>query len=139
MLEVLNLRFLVNGLAVLEPFLTACVLLAFFRSRDHLRFPALRTFLVLRLASVLTLTFLLWSGSRFGVDRHAAYVAYFYSYWFCYLAGAVAIYFVIQEMFKHVMSPLPGISRLGLLAFRWAAIISLIVAVASAVMPSGFK
>ena len=134
----LDSSLVVNTLATAEPLLTVLALCVFFRAKEHLRFPALRNFLILRLASNVVLAVLL-NLTRFGVARTVAFPAYFYAYWVSYLAGAIAIFLVIQEMFKHVMSPLPGISRLGLLAFRWAATISMIVAVAAAVLPAGVK
>lgn len=133
-----NLRSTVNALAIAEPFLTLLALVVFYRAKENLRFPALRNFLVFRLTSTVVLA-ALYSAPGLGVDRRAAYVAYFNIYWISYLAGAILIFFVIQEMFKHVLSPLPGISRLGLLAFRWAATISILVSIASAVLPSGLK
>jgi hypothetical protein len=136
--DILSLHFVVSSSAIVEPFLTALVVWAFFSAKDHQRFPALRAFLVLRLVSDIVLA-LLYQAPRFGITRHTAYVAYFYTYWSFYLAAAITIFFVIQEMLKHVMAPLPGISRLGVLAFRWAATISMIVAIASAVLPAGFR
>ena len=133
-----DLRSIVNMLAGAEVFFTLLATWAFFRAKEQRRFPALRNLLVFRSAAtvVLEAVYLL---TLFGVGGRTAYVAYFNAFWTSYLAGAILIFLVIQEMFKHVMSPLPGISRLGLLAFRWAATISMIVAIASAVLPAGFK
>ena len=52
----------------------------------------------------------------FHVSAGATYVWYFYICWTSYIICAIAIFFVIQEMFRHVMEPLPGLRRLGLLA-----------------------
>ncbi|HEY0795083.1 MAG TPA: hypothetical protein VGD64_04810 [Acidisarcina sp.] len=133
-----NLRSVVNALTTAEPLFALLGTCLFFRAKEGVRFPALRNFLVFRTLSATVLA-LVYNSSRFGVDRRTGYVAYFNAYWVCYIASAILIFFVIQEMYRHVMSPLPGISRLGLLAFRWAATISMIVAVASAVLPAGFK
>jgi hypothetical protein len=133
-----NVRLAVSALTIAEPFLTLFAAFVFYRAKGNLRFPSLRNFLIFRLASALVLV-CVYSAPLFGVSHHSAYVAYFNVYWITYLAGAILIFFVIQEMFQHVMSPLPGISRLGKLAFRWAACISMIVSVASAVLPAGLK
>lgn len=125
-----------HALIIAEPFLSGLVLWAFLRANDHKRFPAMGAYLSLRVASVSVLCFLL-HAHHFGIDVHASYRAYWYSYVISYLAGAIAIFFVIQEMFKHLMAPLPGLSRLGLVAFRWAAAISILVAMASVIRPSG--
>ncbi len=129
---------LLHALILAEPLLSGLVLWAFLRAKDHKRFPALGAYLSLRVASVSVLCFLL-HAHHFGIDVHSSYVAYFYTYWATYVVGAVAIFFVIQEMFKHLMAPLPGLSRLGLVAFRWAAAISVIVAMTSVVLPTGLK
>ncbi|HEY0757741.1 MAG TPA: hypothetical protein VGD59_00645 [Acidisarcina sp.] len=121
-----------------EPLFTLLALLAFLRAGEQLRFPSLRNFLILRLTTGVGLTVLL-NSYRVGVERHLLYRTYFYSYWICYIVEAVAIFLVIQELFKHVMSPLPGISRLGLMAFRWAGTISVIVGFSAGALPAGFK
>jgi hypothetical protein len=129
---------LMHALIIAEPFLSGLVLWAFLRANDHKRFPAMGGYLALRVASVSVLCFLL-HAHHFGIDPHVSYAAYFYAYVLSYLASAIAIFFVIQEMFKHLMAPLPGLSRLGLVAFRWAASISILVAMTSVVLPSGLK
>jgi len=129
---------LMHALIIAEPFLSGIVLWAFLRAGDQKRFPAMGAYLSLRVISVSVLCLLL-HAHHFGVDPHVSWAAYFYTYVFSYVTGAVAIFFVIQEMFKHLMAPLPGLSRLGLVAFRWAAAISILVAMTSVVLPTGLK
>ena len=66
------------------------------------------------------------------IENTVQYSVYFYTYWSVYTLSAITIFFVIQEIFCHVTEPVPGIRRFGLLAFRWVAIISVIISVSSA-------
>ena len=93
---------------------------------------------MLQVASSAMLSLILHSSRLFGIEPHAAYVAYYYSYWVSYFGSALLIFFVLQEIFRHLMKPLPGIARLGVLAFRWVAITSVILSLGSAAMSSGF-
>lgn len=94
------------------------------------------TYVVLRMVSFAVLASLLYGGDRSRYFCHTDfYTAYFYGYWFAYVATAVAIFFVIQEVFKRVMEPVPGLRRLGLLAFRWISVVSIIVAVGAVALP----
>lgn len=119
----------------LEPLLLILAAIAFFRSGSARRFPAVATFFVLRGTSWLLLD---WVLCRDGVPQCGTlrYTAYFYSYWVSYAACAVAIFFVVQEVFKRVMEPVPGLRRLGLLAFRWISIVSIVVCVGAIALPA---
>ena len=64
-----------------------------------------------------------------------AYAWYFYTYWLTYVAGAVVVFLVIQEMFKLSMDPFPGLKWLGTISFRWVACISFVAAGAALLTP----
>ena len=118
-----------------EPVLIAVALFAILRSKDRRRFDALIVYLALRLVSFFVLEVLLHAQVLFHVSKKTAYFWYFYTYWPLYIAGTVAIFFVILRLFKFALEPLPGLKRLGLIAFRWVACVSCVAAVASAVVP----
>jgi hypothetical protein len=122
----------------LEPVFLLIVAVAFLRSGSARRFPALATYFAVRGAFLLGLDALLWNGKMpaYGSVR---YIAYFWGYWVGYLVCAVAIFFVVQEIFKRVMEPVPGLRRLGLLTFRWIAIVSAVVSVGAIAMPASAK
>lgn len=120
-----------------EPLLMAIALLALVRSKEYRRFPALFAYFILRLGSSLALFAMLHLTQLVSVDGKTAYSWYFYSYWLSYVAGAIAIFLVIQEMFKFAMEPLPGLKKLGAIAFRWVASISFIAASAALLTPGG--
>jgi hypothetical protein len=120
----------------LEPVFLLLAAFSFFRSGSARRLPAMATYVVVRMVSFAALASLLYGGDRSSYFCHTGwYTAYFYGYWFAYLAAAVAIFFVIQEVFKRVMEPVPGLRRLGLLAFRWISVVSIIVAVGAVALP----
>lgn len=120
----------------LEPVLLLLAAFSFFRSGSARRLPAMATYVVVRLVSFAALASLLYAGDRSTYFCHTGwYTAYFYGYWLAYVAAAVAIFFVIQEVFKRVMEPVPGLRRLGLLAFRWISVVSIIVAVGAVALP----
>ncbi|HEX3469623.1 MAG TPA: hypothetical protein VHT28_00425 [Silvibacterium sp.] len=96
------------------------------------RFPAMMGYLGLRAVSALVLVIILNLHRFVPIQNTLQYSVYFYTYWSVYILSAIAIFFVIQEIFCHVTEPVPGIRRFGLIAFRWVAIISVIISVGSA-------
>lgn len=122
-------------LVQLEPVLVLLAALAFFKSGSARRFPAMAAYLAVRGGSLLLLEALLWNWTP-SATPSLHYTIYFYSYWVTYIACAVAIFFVIQEVFRVVMEPVPGLRRLGLLAFRWVSIVSVMVAVGVIGLPA---
>ena len=119
----------------LEPFLVLLAVVVFFRSGSARRFPAMGTYLAVRGASLLLLEALLWHWSP-STTPNLHYTIYFYTYWISYVACAVSIFFVIQEVFKHVMEPVPGLRRLGLLAFRWVSVVSVLIVIGAIALPA---
>jgi hypothetical protein len=123
----------------LEPVLVFLAAVAFFKSGSRRSFTALGTYLILRLCSLAFLQATFWLGGPSLVYGTPWYRAYFYGYWVSYLVLAVVIFFVVQEVFKRVMEPVPGLRRLGLLTFRWIAIVSAVVSVGAIAMPASTR
>jgi hypothetical protein len=118
-----------------EPLLMVVTMMALLRSREQRRFPALFAYVSLRLGSSVVLHLLLQVHRVMTVSEKAAYAWYFYSYWLTYVAGAVIVFMVIQEMFQSSMDPFPGLKWLGTIAFRWVACISFVAAAAALLTP----
>ena len=118
----------------LEPILLVITGIAFFKSGSARRFPAVATYLIIRGAGLALLDALLVEGMP--VCGTLRYTTYFYSYWITYIAYAIAIFFVVQEVFKRVMEPVPGLRRLGLMAFRWISVVSIVVSVGAVALPA---
>ena len=131
----------VNVFYAAEPLLMAIALVALLCAKERKRFPALLTYFVLRLTSFVALACLLHVHLFAHVPGLTIYGWYFYTYWSLYMAGAIAIFFVIQELFNYALEPLPGLKRLGSLAFRWVAGLSFVAATASALYapPAGLS
>jgi hypothetical protein len=120
-----------------EPILLAVALIALLRSREQKRFPALFAYVALRLGSTVVLHFLLQVHRFVTIDNASAYAFYFYTYWASYIAGAVVVFLVIQELFQFAMEPFPGLKWLGTISFRWVAGISFVAAMAAMLTPGG--
>ncbi len=93
------------------------------------RFPAMGTYLVLRMVStpILSLLFIAYSspsGQRF-------FLPYFLLFWIVYLVSAILVYFICLEVFRSALVSLPGLMRFGLVIFRWAGLVSVIVTFAT--------
>lgn len=122
-----------NMLSNAEPFLWTAALLAFFRVRKHAALSAFGVFLGIRTVRAFLLVGMSRTQLMFGSDGHSLHSAYFYTNWITYLAGCVALFFTLQELFVNMMAPLPGLKRLGLAGFRWAAAASLVLSLSSVV------
>jgi len=120
----------------LEPLFLALAAVAFFKSRSAQRLPAFASYVVVRLIQVVSLEVIYHWGGTPPVCPSTRYAVYFYGYWISYVAVATCIFFVVQEVFKRVMEPVPGLRRLGLLAFRWISIVSIVVAVGAVALPA---
>lgn len=120
----------------LEPVFLLIAGVCFVKSGSARRLPALGVYFLVRGTSLLVLDGLLWSG---GLPENgtARYAAYFYTYWVSYVVIAFTIFFVVQEVFKRVMEPVPGLRRLGLLAFRWISVVSVVLSVGAIALPAG--
>ena len=117
-----------------ETLLVILVLAALIRSGSARRFPALTTYLGIRAAFGVLLTALLWSGPQ--EHNGIASCIYFFSFWTNCIACAIATFFVCQEIFRKVMEPVPGLRRLGLVAFRWVSIVTGLVGIGVFAMPA---
>ncbi len=120
-----------------EPLLMVVAMIALLRSREHRRFPALFAYVTVRLTSSVILHLLLQVHRVVAISEKAAYSWYFYTYWFSYVAGAIVVFLVIQEMFQSSMDPFPGLKWLGTISFRWVACISFVAASAALLTPGG--
>jgi hypothetical protein len=70
-----------------------------------------------------------------GIEKHLAYQLYFYSYWSSFAIESILGLLLIYSIFNLAMAPLEGLKKLGRLVFRWAAGISMAIALGSALTP----
>ena len=114
-----------------EIFLWAVLAFVFWQKGFHRRFRATGYYLLLRAVggSLLFLALNLVSRS-WGADYHLGTV-YFFSYFAMYIASAVLLFFICIEVFRSALAAFPGISKLAIVIFRWAAVVSVIVSLTS--------
>lgn len=102
----------------------------FWAKKLQRRFPAMSTYLGLRVASAPVLLVLLFGQSRHWFNDYC-YAAYFFTYWAVYIASAITLFFVAIEVFRSALSAFAGLMRFGTLIFRWALVVSIILSMTS--------
>jgi len=98
----------------------------FWKKALHRRFRAMGGYLILRATSVPGLFFLGYGQSRRWIGNSFFDVC-FIARCAVYVAGAVLFYLICVEVFRSALSAFSGLTRFGLVIFRWAAFVSMIV------------
>jgi len=118
-----------------EFILSATLGFIFWKRALHRRFPAMGAYLALRVVSspVFSLLVLGQTGQLLASHQFQRICAqaYFFAYWAVYMVSAVVLYFVCMEVFRSALSSLPGLLKFGIVIFRWAVLVSVIVTVSS--------
>jgi hypothetical protein len=119
-----------------EFLLCAALAILFWKKGLRRRFPAMGAYLLMRVASAPIFSLLLMCetgqlGGTHDFKRTCAQV-YFFTFWAVYIASAILLYFVCLEIFRSALAWLPGLMKLGVVVFRWAALVSVIVTFSSA-------
>jgi hypothetical protein len=127
---------LLHLLVDIEPWLNLVAFLAVLKAGLSKRYPSVTAYLGFRCLSEAGLYFILNEHHYISVSVHTQTLTYIYSYWICYAIGAVAIFFALQEVFRAVMEPVPGLQRLGLITFRWVAIAATIILLGMGSIPA---
>jgi hypothetical protein len=93
------------------------------------RFPAMGAYLALHIASTPALMAVLYIQAQPWGSNY--YAVYFFAYWAVYLVSAVLLLFVCIEVFRSALSAFPGLMKFGILIFRWAILVSVVVTFSS--------
>jgi hypothetical protein len=101
--------------------------LLFLRKKLHHRFPAMGIYLASHVASAPVLLFLLYGQSQHWFNDYC-FAMYFFAFWTVYIVSAVLLYFICMEVFHSALLPFPGLMKFGMVAFRWVALASVLVA-----------
>ena len=117
--------------------LTCCLVsvICLIRSRSARKFLFLTGFLCVRIASSAICLPILYLAQRHLIEARTAYTFYFPVYWTSYGLEAILSLMVVYSVFRLAMAPLRGLQTLGMLVFRWAAAISVAVALSMAFGP----
>jgi len=121
-------------LGYLELLLCVAAMLGLVVRKQWSDYSSLGCFLAVRFLSDSFLTYLHSAAGR-SLSVHAAYRAYFYVYWISFALESILALVVVYSIFKLAMAPLKGLQALGMLIFKWAAGISVAVALGSAFSP----
>ncbi len=97
------------------------------------RFRAMSYYLVVRAISTPLLFFVLHAESQQWGGAHYILLAkiYYFGFFGTYLATAVLLFFICIEVFRSALTAFPGITKLAVVIFRWAAVVSVIVSLSS--------
>jgi hypothetical protein len=125
---------LLNLLGYAEIGLCVAALVAIMVKKQWADYWTLAIFLAVRIASNAILTGL-HSASYHFLNNHTAYKLYFYVYWISFAVESVLTLLIVYGVFRLAMAPLKGLQTLGMLIFKWAAGISVAVALGSAFAP----
>jgi hypothetical protein len=117
-------------MSAVEFVLWAVLAFLFWTKKLQRRFPAMNAYLVLRVGSMPILLLLLFGQARHWFNDYC-FVAYFIAYWAVYMASAIMLFFICMEVFQSALSAFTGLMRIGTVVFRWAAVVSLIVSLAT--------
>lgn len=118
-----------SAMSGVEFLLSATLGFLFWKKGLHRRFPAMGSYLAVRVISAPVLSLLLWGYLDKGVK--VLYPVYFFTYYAVYIASAVLLFFVCMEVFRSALSGFSGLMRFGIVIFRWAVLTSLIITLSS--------
>jgi hypothetical protein len=114
-----------SALSVVEFGLWALLGFLFWKKRLHRRFKAMGMYLALRVVSMPVLLAALYLQSQPG--GHPYYAVYFFLYWPVYIASAILLMMVCLEVFRSALSGLPGLMKIGIVIFRWAIVVCVVL------------
>lgn len=112
------------------------ILLLLFRAKEHKSFFGLTALLSVRLISDVLCIGCLQLCHWNVLPSTVTYPVYFCTYWIGFSVEAVLYFLIILNIFKLAMAPLEGLRSLGMIVFRWAAVISVVLALALSLSPS---
>ena len=120
-------------LTCLEVSLCLAALCAIVTRKQWKDYWSLGAFLAVRGFSSTALASIMHFGKPLGA--RFAYILYFNIYWISFAVESILALIVVYSVFRLAMAPLKGLQQLGMLVFRWAASISVVVALGSAFVP----
>jgi hypothetical protein len=116
-------------LSAIEFLMWAALGFCFWKKALYRRFPAMAVYLGLHAVAAPLFTGLLYL--RLVLSKRTAFEVYYFSYWAVYLVSAILLFFICMEVFSNALEAVPGLKKLGTLAFRWAAIACIVLSLAS--------
>ena len=120
-----------SAMSAVELTLWAALAILFWTKGLQRRFMAMGVYLTLRAISTPVLMLVLYEESKpWGIDHHLNSV-YYFGFFAAYLASTVLLFFICIEVFRAALAAFPGIAKLAIVIFRWAAVVSMLVSLTS--------
>jgi hypothetical protein len=120
-----------SAMSAAEIVLWAALAIFFFSKGLHRRFPAMGYYLALRAISTPALMLFLYLDTKpWAINVHAGQI-YYFGFFATYLASTVLLFLICIEVFRSALAAFPGIAKLAIVIFRWAAVVSIIVSLTS--------
>ena len=124
-------NFAMSAMNTAEFVLWAALAILFWNRGLHRRFKAMSYYLALRVIATPVLLLVLREESQpWGLSHHLDQI-YYFGFFATYVASAVLLFFICIEVFRSALSLFPGITKLAIVIFRWAAVVSVIVSLTS--------
>jgi hypothetical protein len=120
-----------TAMSLAEILLWASLVFLFWKKGLHKRFSATSSYIALRAVSGITLLAVLGLESTPWGESHHLGMVYFFGYFAMYVVSAVLLFFICIEVFRAALVSFPGIAKLAIVIFRWAAVVSVIVSLTS--------
>jgi hypothetical protein len=129
----MQLNFAMSAMNAGEFLLWAALAYFFWSKGLHRRFPAMGYYLILRAISTPILFFVLREAllTEDHVLSTTLHKVYYFGFFATYLATAALLFFICIEVFRSALAAFPGITKLAIVIFRWAAVVSVIVSLSS--------
>ncbi len=128
-------QLIMSTMGAVEFLLLAVLGFMFWKKSLHRRFPSMGAYLALRVGAfpLLYLLLLGQSGQLIATAQFERTCAqtYFFGYWIVYILSAVLLFFVCMEVFRSALSAFSGLMKFGIVIFRWAILVSVIVTLSS--------
>jgi hypothetical protein len=102
----------------------------FWKKNLHRRFPAMGSYLALRVASA-PVQFVLLCLYQARPHEAKFFLPYYFTYWGVYIASAILLFFICIEVFRSALANFAGLMKFGIVIFRWAVLASVIMTFSS--------
>jgi hypothetical protein len=127
----MSLNLAMSVMSVAEFLLWAVLAYFFWTKKLQKRFPAMGVYLALRVIATPVLLAAMWVQSQ--PWGSSFYYVYFFAFFANYIVSAILLFFVCFEVFRSALSAFSGLQRFGIVIFRWAAVVSVIVSLSTTV------
>ena len=118
-----------SAMSITEFLLWAALAFVFWKKGLVHRFPAMAAYLGLHLVATPALLLVLYLRAMPG--NNFLYNFYFFGYFAVYIASAILILFICIEIFRSALAAFPGLMKIGIVIFRWAIVVSVILTFSS--------